>query len=111
MIQFNSKDYPNLHLDIIGNSFQVIVTLNITPEMVEFLSKNNVVKSKKHFCYVLKSTVLLAAANEELLLAVANRLVNTAMISCRVAKQEIIDRQIARIKLQTPRITSSNSLF
>jgi len=110
MIQFTNHDYKNFHINIVNDQLTVIVTLNVTTDMVDFLSKNNVFKANKRLTYVLRSTAPLVQMNESRILSMANTLINKAMIHCREAKQKVIERQIERIKVQSPRLLS-NTLF
>lgn len=108
MISFTSNDYPNFHLDIHNNDMTVVITLNITSDMVPFLSPNLVKKAKKRLSYVLKHIIPLQNITEQIILNQANILINTAMINCREAKQCSLDQQIERIKIQSPRLLPNN---
>ena len=110
MIQFTNRDYPNFHLTIREDNVIVTVSLNISPEMKQFLPKENVVKSSKHLVCIINEIHPIVKMNEQKILSTANKLINSLMISCRQAKQKAIDLQIAAIKKQSPRILS-NTLF
>jgi len=104
MIKFTNRDYPNFHINIVGSDLEVIVTLNIKPDMLPFLNPLNVCKADVYWLYVLRSKAPIAQMNEALILSIANTLINRAMIHCREAKQSAIGKQIEDIRTQTPRI-------
>ena len=110
MLQFTNHDYKNFHVNLRDDQLEVVITLTVTKDMVEFLSPNNVCKSPKRINYVLRTMVPISQMNESRVLSIANKLINSAMIHCREAKQKVLDRQIERIKIQSPRLTS-NTLF
>ena len=108
MIQFTNNDYPNFHISVHNEDFIILVSLNITTDMKPFLSPNLVVKSKKHTVYLLQTKLPINGSNEQIILSKANKLINTAMINCREAKQKVLEAQISKIKKQSPRLTSNN---
>lgn len=111
MIRFTNADYKNFHVNMVEDQIVIVVSLNVTPDMKEFLSVNNVYKANKHLTYVLKTSAPIAQMNESRILSMANVLINRAMIHCREAKQKVILKQIERIKLQSPRIKETNLVF
>lgn len=104
MIQFTNRDYPNFHIDIMGDNIIVLVSLNITADMKPFISPNLVFKSNKHLTLVLRTVVPLVQMNEARILSIANTLINKAMIICREAKQAVLAKEIEKVKSQTPRL-------
>lgn len=108
MVKFTNRDYPNFHINIIGDKLEVIVTLNIKPDMIPFLPATRICKMKKHWVYFLKSNAPMQQMSEARILSMANVLINSAMIDCRKAKQFTLKAEIEVIKTQTPRINAYN---
>lgn len=108
MIKLTNRDYPNFHININGDQLEVIITLNVKPDMLPFLCPQHICKPKKHWVYVLRSHAPLIQMNEARVLSIANILINRAMIHCREAKQCALGKQMENIRTQTPRIISQN---
>jgi hypothetical protein len=110
MIQFTNREYPNFHISIREESIEIVVSLNISEDMRDYLPAANVTKSKKRLVFFLKESIRLDGCNEQRVLHIANNMINVAMVRCREAKKKLIDSQIRAIAHQTPRILS-NTLF
>jgi len=111
MIKLTNQDYPNFHVNIIDERLEVVVSLNVTQDMVPYLSPNNVWKTTKYTVYVLKTDGPILCMNEAKIMTLANILINRAMIHCREAKERVLEKQRAAIQVQSPRFTSSNNLL
>lgn len=93
---FTSDLFPNIHLELNAQGCLVCVSLNIEVKLKQYLSPNNVYKSNKFWCYVLKQQI--NVVNIESVNIVQRELLDRAMINIRSAKIKMIGDQIKFIK-------------
>lgn len=97
-MKFTNQDFKNLHVNFVKNGVEVVVTLNVTKEMIPYLpfSDKRVFLKDKFYVYVLRS--LLEEVNLRTIEGCYNNLLKLSMIHCREAKKRVLDKQIRNIK-------------
>lgn len=93
---FTSDLFPNIHLELNAMGCVVCISLNIEAKLKPYLSSNNVYKSNKFWCYVLKQQI--NVVNSEAVNIVQRELLDKAMINIRSAKIKMLNDQIKFIK-------------
>ena len=97
-MKFTHPDYKNFHINFVNNGVEVVVTLNVSKEMITYLPypDSRVFMKDKFYVYVLKS--LLEEVNLRTIEGCYKNLLKLAMIHCREAKKKVLDKQIRNIK-------------
>ena len=95
---FTSKSLPNTHVEIINSQFWLRVSLNISPELVGYLSKGNVRKANKLFIFVISARIKGQISAEKMNAAYSNCM-KTAMSKVREAKMLKIKNELRLIPL------------
>lgn len=94
---FKSEILPDNHyLELTAQGIYAVVSLNVEARMLPFLSKNNLIRSKKRNVYRLREIVEVpTTVNVNNTFA---KLLKRNMITCREAKQLAIEKEIEIIK-------------
>jgi hypothetical protein len=92
---FTAEAFPNSHIEFDAEGLKLRVSLNIEKRMKPFLSPNNVFAGDQRWVYSLTKRI------ENPCLATLemtyNLLMTRAMISCRLAKQQVLQREIRQL--------------
>lgn len=92
---FTAEAFPNSHIEFDSEGIKLRVSLNITRAMKPFLSPNNIFVGKTYRVYSISKRV--DNPNLENLKATYELLMTRAMINCRLAKQEVLKKEINKL--------------
>jgi hypothetical protein len=96
---FTNNSLPNFHLEVNAHGAKVWVSLNIEPNMKKYLSPNNVFKANKLYVFALRKQI--EVVNVMTIKSTHEELLNKAMITCRMAKQKVLESEITLLKQQS----------
>jgi hypothetical protein len=92
---FTAEAFPNSHIEFDGDGIKLRISINIEKRMKPYLSPNNVFKAEKHWVYSLSKQIENPCYSS--LKYTYNLLMTRAMISCRMAKQTAIQKEINQL--------------
>ena len=76
---------PNISIEIIDNQFWLRTSINISSDLIKYLPKGNVFKSKKMYIFVISARILGQISEEKINIAYSN-CIKTAMSKVRESK-------------------------
>lgn len=97
-IKGQNKLFENTSLHFTPIGMFVRVSLNIPPELIKFLSPNNIEQGDKKWVYCLKKHIESKYVNNINFEKVQELLLNRCMISIREAKKKQLDKEIKQLK-------------
>ncbi len=89
--------HPNTVIEFTLQGILMSVSLNIEPNMVPFMSHNNVFKGDEFFIYKIRKHIPSECVNRVSMQKVHDVLLNRCMIICREAKQNVLQKEINQI--------------
>lgn len=92
---FTAEAFPNSHIEFNEEGVMLRISINIEKKMKPHLSKNNVFKAEKHWVYSLSKQIENPCFST--LKYTYNLLMTRAMISCRIAKQCSLQKEINQL--------------
>jgi len=90
--------HKNTIIEFDGTGIVLSVSLNIEPEMQEYLRKDAIFKGDKYLVYSVKKHIPSRFVDQYNIYRVHNYLLHNAMTNCREAKIKIIEKQIEKLK-------------
>ncbi len=97
-IKTNFAFFPNVSFEFDATGMYINVTINITPNIKQYLSVNNVFKGEQYWVYRVRKHLESYQINKKNVETTHRYLLNNAMIACRKAKQEYLQRQINNLQ-------------
>jgi lysyl-tRNA synthetase class I len=92
---FTAESFPNSHVEFNADGVILRISINIEKRMKPYLSRNNVFKAEKHWVYSLSKQIETPCYSS--LKYTYNLLMTHAMINCRAAKQNVLQREINQL--------------
>jgi hypothetical protein len=92
---FTAEAFPNSHIEFDGDGIKLRVSLNIEKRMKPYLSPNNVFAGDQRWVYSISKRI--DSPNLENLKATYELLMTRAMITCRQAKQLVLEKEIKQL--------------
>ena len=89
---FTHNVLKNCHIELTPTGCNVWVSLNVSKEVSEQLSPNNIYKGNKVLIYALKKEII--EVNTRNISDTYDSLLKTCMVNCREAKIKVLNKQI-----------------
>lgn len=99
-IKSSTSLYENTSIQFTPIGMYVRVSVNISPELISFLSPNNVEKGETHWVYCLKHHIESKKICDVNFKHIQETLLNRCMISVRKAKQQLLQKEINMLSLK-----------
>ncbi len=99
-IKGSTSLYENTSIQFTPIGMYIRVSVNISPELIPFLSPNNVEKGETHWVYCLKHHIESKNICDISFKHVQETLLNRCMISVRKAKQQLLQKEINVLSLK-----------
>lgn len=92
---FENTSFPNLKIRLNGEGGEVWVSLNVEPEMIKYLSPNNLYKGDKFWVYTYHQQIQTVTLGT--VVKAYEELMDKLRIACREAKIKVLKEEIKSI--------------
>lgn len=87
----------NATIEIRNGILYLVVSLNITPSMIQYQNPNRIQRGNVLWTYSMEQQLF--HLKESYILLIYKRLLNKVMIHCRMAKQRVLQEEIIQLTL------------